>query len=113
MIGVKSPEGAACAAVAAGAETWKKLRRNDHLADRPECYSGELDMSPGEGNADDRHRKGARGGDMPEREPPPCQYQPDQVADHAQRSGADVGSAGEAVAAHRLLTERQQGIDGD
>jgi len=47
-----------------------ELGRNDHLADRPQRNSGELQMGPGEGNADDGHRKSDRGRDMSEREPP-------------------------------------------
>ena len=70
-------------------------------------------MRPGEGNADNGHRKHHRGDDMPERQPPARQHQPDQIADQAERPGADIGTAGQAVAAHRLLAERQQRIGRD
>src|SRR6202035_1742964 len=74
---------------------------------------GELDMRPGEGNADDGHRKNDRGDEMAKRQPPARQHQPDQIADQPERPGADIGAAGEAVAAHRLLAERQQRIGRD
>ena len=70
-------------------------------------------MGPGEGNADDGHRKKDCGDDVGEREPPARKHQPDQVADQPQRPGADIGAAGEAVAAHGCLTEGQQRIGGD
>jgi len=48
-----------------------------------------------------------------EREPPACQDEPDQIADQAQRAGADIALARELVAPNRARSERQQGVDGD
>src|SRR5712671_5605736 len=70
-------------------------------------------MRPCERNANDGYSQSDRCDDVPERKPPSRQQQPDHVSDQAQRSGADVGATGEAVAAHGLLTERQQSINGD
>jgi hypothetical protein len=63
-------------------------------------------MSPGEGDADNGHGKNRRGDDVRQRQPPPRQQQPDQVADQAERPGTDIGLAGQSIAAHRPLTER-------
>src|ERR1700736_5813839 len=83
------------------------LGGHDYLADRPQRDAGEFYVGPGEGNADDGYGERDRGDDMSERQPPARQHKPDQVADQAQRSAADIGAAGEAVAAHGPLTERQ------
>src|SRR6476660_8623206 len=40
------------------------LRGNDHLADRPQRDAGEFEVGPGEGNADDSHRKQHRGDEV-------------------------------------------------
>ncbi len=70
-------------------------------------------MRPGEGNSDDGQGHDDRGKDMPERQPPTRQHQPDDVADHAERPGADVGLSGVGIARHRFLAERKQGVDRD
>src|SRR4051812_8714547 len=72
--------------------------RHDYLADRPQRDAGELEMRPGKGNADDRHRKNDGGDEMAERKPPAGEDEPDNVADHAKRPGADVGDARDLVA---------------
>ena len=50
---------------------------------------------------------------MAERQPPAREHQPDQVADQAERPGADVVAAVIFGARHGRLAERQQRIDGD
>src|SRR5450631_437375 len=91
----------------------RNLRGNDDLADRPQRDPCEFQMRPGERDADDGDGERDRRHEVRERKPPSCEHQPDHVADQAERAGADIGAACEAVAAHRPLTERQQSIDGD
>src|SRR5690349_13942361 len=80
--------------------------RHDLLADRPQGKAGELEMRPGEGDADDRHRQEHRGDEVAEREPPAREHEPDDVADDAERAGAGIALAGHRVTAHRLRAER-------
>ena len=65
-------------------------------------------MGPGKGKADDGDGQHHGGDEMAERQPPARQHQPDQIADQAERSGADVVLAGDLLAIDRLLAERQQ-----
>jgi hypothetical protein len=64
--------------------------RHYHLADRPERESSELHMRPREGNADDRAGKENGGDEMAERQPPPGNQQPHEVAENTERSHSDV-----------------------
>ena len=70
-------------------------------------------MRPCERDSDDGHGQNHRRNEMPEREPPARKHQPDQIADQAEQTGADIGLAGQAIAAHGPLAERQQRVDGD
>src|SRR5436190_24105298 len=69
-------------------------------------------MRPGEGQPDERDRQCDRGYQMAESQPPPGEHQPDDVAEGAERTGADVVIA-IFGARHRLLPERQQSVEGD
>src|SRR5262249_30236421 len=86
---------------------------HDDLADRPEREPGKLQVRPGERNADDGDGEQDGDEDMAERQPPAGQHQPDDIADDAERPGADVLLPGMVVARHRLLPERQQRVGGD
>ena len=70
-------------------------------------------MRPGKGDADDRHRENDRGDEVAERKPPAGEQQPDQIADHAERPGADILHARDLIASHRPRTERQQCVNRD
>ena len=50
---------------------------------------------------------------MAERQPPAGEHEPDDVADHPERAGADILDTGDVVAVHRPRAERQQRVDGD
>ena len=50
---------------------------------------------------------------MPERQPPSRQHQPDDVADHPERPGADILLARIGVAGDRREAEREQGVGRD
>ena len=67
-----------------------RLRGNDHLADRPQRDAGKFQVRPGKGNADDGHGQQHGRDDVAERQPPSRQHQPDDVADHPERAGADI-----------------------
>jgi len=70
----------------ASALGWIAERRGQHdrLADRPERHPGELQMCPGKGNADDGDREGNCGDQMPQRQPPAGEQQPNDVPDNAE-----------------------------
>ena len=87
------------------------LRRHDHLADRPERDAGELEVRPGEGDADDGDCEHQRRQEMAEREPPAGEHEPDDVADHPERAGADILDTGDVVAVDRTRAEREQRVD--
>ena len=70
------------------------LRGNDRLADRPERDAGEFQVRPGKRKTDDGDGKADRRDEVAEREPPAGQHEPDDVADHAERAGADIFLAG-------------------
>ena len=63
-------------------------------------------MRPGEGQADDRDGEAQREEEMPEREPPAGENEPDDVAKRAKRTGAEILVAGISGARYRPLTER-------
>src|SRR5689334_7155185 len=89
------------------------VRIDDHLADRPERDAGKLQVRPGERNADERDGKANRGDQMAERQPPAGEHKPDQIAEEAKRSGADVAGAQMLGARDGAAAERQQRIGGD
>ena len=70
-------------------------------------------MRPGEGQADDRDRQTERDDQMGEGEPPPRQYEPDQIADGTERAGPDILLSSVVGAVDRFMPERQQGVDRD
>src|SRR5689334_2309860 len=70
-------------------------------------------MGPGERNPDDRDRQGGSVDEMQDRQPPTREHQPDEVTEHAERSGADILLAGEAGARDGAVTERQECIESD
>ena len=84
---------------------WPLLGRYNYLSDWPESQSSQFHMRPGKGDADNRHGKHDSRHDVSKREPPARQHQPDQIADQAERPGADIALPGEAVAAYRPLAE--------
>src|SRR3984893_2723626 len=88
-----------------GAHVWTPpySDRHDRLADRPQRQSGKLEMRPREREADDGDGQENRGDDVSEREPPAGENQPNEVADHAERAGADIVAAGDGGARHHLL----------
>ena len=71
--------------------------RHDHLADRPQRNAGQLQVRPGEGNANDGDGQRQRQDQVHQRQPPAGQNQPDDVADGAERPGANVFLAGVPV----------------
>src|SRR6266702_4162745 len=89
------------------------LGRYDHLSDRPERDARELQMGPCEGDANDGDREDYRGHEVTERQPPAGEQEPDDIAEHPERAGADIARAGDLVARDRPRAERQQCVDGD
>jgi hypothetical protein len=86
---------------------------HDHLADRPQRDAGELQVRPGERNADESDGEADRSDKMPERQPPAGEHEPDQIAEEAERAGADVVGAEIFGARDGAAAERQERIGGD
>src|SRR6266436_10014847 len=70
-------------------------------------------MRPGEGQSDDRDRQEDRCDQVAERQPPTGEKEPDDIAEGAERPGAEIVIAGIFGARHRLLPKRQQSVEGD
>src|SRR5262249_26266671 len=87
--------------------------RHDGAADRPEREPRQLEMRPGERDADDRDRQHDGEHEMAERQPPARENEPDDVADGPERAGAGVLAAVMLGARYRLMAERQEGINRD
>src|SRR5712691_13128287 len=83
-----------------------RVGRHDHPADRPERQARELEVRPGERDADDGDGQENGDDEMAEGQPPAGQDQPYDISDNAERSGADVLLPGIFGARHRLLAER-------
>src|SRR5262245_46471828 len=88
----------------------KVLDRPDGFADGPQRQAGQLEMGPGERDADDGHRQQDRQDQVAEREPPSGENEPDQVAEESERAGAEVVAAVIVGARHRALAEWQQRV---
>jgi hypothetical protein len=71
----------------------RRIRRDDHPADRPQRENRQLEVRPGERDADYGNREGHGGNKVAKREPPARQHQPDQIAQKTRGAGSKVGSA--------------------
>ena len=89
------------------------LDRHHHPADRPERNPDQLEMRPGKGDADDGDGEAHGKDEMRDRQPPPRQNEPNDVAEKAQRTGAEILLAGEARARHGGGAEGQECIERD
>src|SRR6185437_6163938 len=81
--------------------------RHHRPPERPEGEAGELQMRPGEREADDGDGEADRSDEMAEGEPPSGEKQPDEVADRAERPGAEMGAPGQLVAPDDGVAEGQ------
>src|SRR5437762_5779466 len=66
-------------------------------------------MRPAEGNADDGDEAKDSDTEMGDRQPDARQQEPDDIADEAERAGADILLARQLVAVDRLIAEGQEG----
>src|SRR5580700_2430264 len=98
------------------ASAWITQRRivgiDDRFADRPQRDAGKFQMRPGERNADDGDGEQDGGEEMAERQPPAGEHQPDDIAQKAERPGADVVAAEVLRTRHRLSAEWKRRIEG-
>lgn len=85
---------------------------HDGLADGAQGQGSQLDVLPGEGDADDGHGAGQGREQMPAGDPDTAEQQPDDIAHGAQRAGADVAFTGEDVAGDRHAAEGHEGETG-
>src|SRR6202043_2967800 len=77
---------------------WPLLGRYNYLSDWPESQSSQFHMRPGKRNADNGNGKDKC-----------C----DEIADNAERSGADILTVEIDGARHHLLTEGEQRVGRD
>lgn len=85
---------------------------HDGLADGAQGQGRQLDVLPGEGDADDGHGAGQGREQMAAGDPDAAEQQPDDVAHRAQRAGADVAFTGEDVTGDRHAAEGHEGETG-
>ena len=85
---------------------------HDGLADGAQGQGSQLDVLPGEGDADDCHGAGQGREQMPAGDPDTAEQQPDDIAHGAQRAGADVAFAGKDVTGDRHAAEGHEGETG-
>ena len=85
---------------------------HDGLADGAQGQGSQLDVLPGEGDADDYHGAGQGREQMPAGDPDTAEQQPDDIAHGAQRAGADVAFAGKDVTGDRHAAEGHEGETG-
>lgn len=85
---------------------------HDGLADGAQGQGRQLDVLPGEGDADDGHGAGQGREQVAAGDPDAAKQQPDDVAHRAQRAGADVAFTGEDVTGDRHAAEGHEGETG-
>ena len=85
---------------------------HDGLADGAQGQGSQLDVLPGEGDADDCHGAGQGREQMAAGDPDTAEQQPDDIAHGAQRAGADVAFAGKDVTGDRHAAEGHEGETG-
>ncbi len=86
---------------------WSGVRRDNDLADRPERDTGKLQVCPGEGQADDCDRPHRRSDNVAKREPPAGKHEPQNIAQEAKRTRAEVVAAGNLGARNGSAAEGQ------
>src|SRR5258705_8437583 len=91
----------------------RHLLADDDLADGCERDFYQLEMRPAEGNADDGDEAGDPDDEMGDGEPDSGEQEPDDIADEAERPGADIVLACQLAPADRLVAEGKEGEDRD
>jgi hypothetical protein len=89
------------------------LGGHDGLANGPQRQRRQLEVRPGEGNADNRNGETDRRNHVPEPQPPPGEHEPEHITDRTERTCAQILLPFQLISPHRDAPERPQGVAGD